>query len=92
MSYVEENEATSHITLVHFYGDRAMSAAGSPSDLDKPVVASEQSELPVLLDEERIQQTDIRSAAELDAIPSELEANAMSEGPPFVLVCTPSPL
>lgn len=82
MSYVEENEATSHITLVHFYGDHAMSPAGLPSDMDKPVVGGEQTELPVLLDEERIQHTDISAAgrpAEVDAIPSELEANAMSE-------------
>ncbi|TKA55927.1 hypothetical protein B0A53_01626 [Rhodotorula sp. CCFEE 5036] len=80
MSYVEENEATSHITLVHFYGDHAMSPAGLPSDMDKPVVGGEQTELPVLLDEERIQHTDISAAgrpAEVDAIPSELEANAM---------------
>lgn len=85
MSYVEENEATSHITLVHFYGDHTMSPAGLPSDMDKPVVSSEQTELPVLLDEERIHHTDIGAVgrpAELDAIPSELEANAMSKGPP----------
>ena len=82
MLYVEENEATSHITLVHFYGDHAMSPAGLPSDMDKPVVGSERTELPVLLDEERINHTDIGAVgrpAELDAIPSELEANAMSE-------------
>lgn len=82
MSYVEENEATSHITLVHFYGDHAMSPPFLPSDMDKPVVGIEQTELPVMLDEERIHQTDIGAMgrpAELDAIPSELEANAMSE-------------
>ncbi|GAA5879607.1 hypothetical protein JCM3774_004283 [Rhodotorula dairenensis] len=80
--YVEQNEATSHVTLVHFYGDHAASQPGwGPAVTDKPTLEP-RADLPVLLDEEQLHPSAssapaARSAAGRDAIPSELEANAM---------------
>ncbi|GAA5991134.1 hypothetical protein JCM10908_006555 [Rhodotorula pacifica] len=83
--YVEANEATSHITLVHFYGDgtSASRAGMSPAEMDNKAAFDARTDPPVLLDhEERIQQQSRSTVAVerpegLDAIPSELEANAM---------------